>query len=104
MAGILNGESENKHRPVRFGYVELEAGEDTLIASKGARLRGHEFHYYDCTENGAAFTARRKGSEYRCIAAGKNLVAGFPHIHFYSNLECAATFYKNCLKAKESRI
>ena len=104
MAGILGGESENKHKPVRFGYVELEAGEDTLVAGKGARLRGHEFHYYDCTENGAAFTARRKGSEYRCIAAGKNLVAGFPHIHFYSNLECAATFYKNCLKAKESRI
>ena len=103
MAGVLHGESVNKHKPVRFGYVELEANEDCLIAKKGARLRGHEFHYYDCTENGEAFTARRKGSEYRCTAAGKTIAAGFAHVHFYSNLECAATFYENCLEAKKCR-
>lgn len=77
MAGVLHGESVNKHKPVRFGYVELEANEDCLIAKKGARLRGHEFHYYDCTENGEAFTARRKGSEYRCTAAEKRSPPGF---------------------------
>lgn len=101
MAGVLDGSSENKKRPVRFGYIGLEAKEDCLLANKGMKYRAHEFHYYDCTDNGNGFIASRKGSTYECMVADQHLVAGFPHIHFYSNLEGAVTFYKNCLENKK---
>ena len=104
MAGVLGGVCENKGRLMRFGYVELEAKRDCLIAKKGDKLRVHEFHYYDCTQNGGDFTARRRESEYDCIFANERMAAGFPHIHFYGNLKAAEHFYRECLKRKSERI
>ena len=103
MLGLLDGSAQNRGRPVRFGYVELTAARDCLLARRGDVLRGHEFHYYDCTDNGNDFTARRNGTKYSCRVARENLTAGFPHIHFYGNLESAIVFYQNCLEAKKCR-
>lgn len=103
MAGVLSGECTNKNKPVRFGYVELEAKRDCLIAEKGDKLRAHEFHYYDCTQNGNAFSAKRKDETYDCEIAGEYFAAGFPHVHFFSNLRCAERFYRQCLKRKREQ-
>lgn len=103
MAGVLSGECTNKNKPVRFGYIEMEAKQDCLIAKKGDKLRAHEFHYYDCTQNGNAFSAKRRDKAYDCGAVDEYLYAGFPHIHFFSNLHCAEQFYRQCLKRKRER-
>ena len=97
MAGYLNGECANTGKLTRFGYVRLTANEDHLLCGKGEEIRGHEFHYYDCTANGGAFTARKEsGKQWDCVVAGKDLYAGFPHLYFYSNPKFAENFIKRC--------
>ena len=68
LAGILAGTFENKKKLVRFGYITLTANEDTLLCKKGDSIRAHEFHYFDTTENGSAFTAQKpNGTQWQCI-------------------------------------
>ena len=99
MAGVLPGLAENRGRLVRFGYVELEAKEDNLLLRRGERCRGHEFHYYDSTDNGKDCLARHgEDGPYACIHAGKTCFAGFPHLHFESRPEMAERFRNACLK------
>lgn len=65
----------------RFGYVELapQAG--------GASIRGHEFHYFDTTDNGSAFTAKKpfRDVQWACMHASGQELIGFPHLYYYSN-------------------
>ena len=53
MAGAITGVCEKKERLIRFGYVtiEPEQGQEGLLR-QGEQIRGHEFHYFDCTNNG----------------------------------------------------
>ena len=97
MVGFLRGKCSKMQRLRRFGYVELFAKNDSMLLKPGEKLRGHEYHYYDCTENGGDFTAiRPNGEQWPCVNAGKNLYAGFPHIHFQSNLLAAQRFVARC--------
>ena len=83
MAGVLPGEARKKERLVRFGYVEIEEERPTFLP-EGLRLKGHEFHYYDSTENGASCTMTKPvtGRAWKGIVATETLWAGFPHIYF----------------------
>ena len=103
MCGVLGGECVNRGRLVRFGYTELELRRDCLLGPAGSRLRAHEFHYYDCTDNGSDALAYRGGESRPCMAATESLAAGFPHIHFYGNLACAEYFYRKCLELRRKR-
>ena len=60
MAGALGGRCFPRGKLVRFGYVTLTAEEDNILCRKGEKLRGHEFHYWDSTENGEAFRAEKR--------------------------------------------
>ncbi len=81
--GILPGRAFATPRLVRFGYIHVEAKEDTLLLKKGQGFRSHEFHYWDSTQNGEACIARKaNGSRsWSCVAAGNHIFAGFPHIY-----------------------
>ena len=111
LAGVLAGTFENRRKLVRFGYVTLTANEDTILCRAGDKIRGHEFHYFDTTENGSAFTAEKlNGKSWRCMvsavpvadmhdapcrkAAGKKptVLAGFPHLYFPGNPQFAKNF------------
>ena len=101
MAGALCGKCEKKERLVRFGYVELSAKRDNLLCAAGECIRAHEFHYYDCTDNGDAFCAKRpSGAGWECCEATDTLYAGFPHIHFRANPEFARHFIHACMREK----
>ncbi len=105
MAGVLRGTSEYTNSPVRFGYVTLTAKEDTLLLQKGDSLRGHEFHYFECSDSGSDYiVTRHDGQSYAAAFANEWMYAGFPHIHFYSNIRSAARFYEQCLKRKEQKV
>ena len=103
MCGVLGGECFDCGKLVRFGYCTLKLKRDCLLGPAGAELRAHEFHYYDCTENGSDAVAVRGGESRPCLVAGERLAAGFPHIHFYGNLACAEHFYRACLNFREKR-
>lgn len=101
--GYLKGTCFDTGKLSRFGYVTLTAKEDTMLCAAGESIAGHEFHHWDCTHTGDAFTARKaSGKSWDCVAANDHLYAGYPHFHFYSNPNFAVRFYHACLKEKNS--
>jgi len=102
MVEYLDGQSTNTHKLSRFGYVTLVANKDNMLCKKGERIKAHEFHYYDSTECGNSFDAiKESGKSWESVIATDSLYAGYPHMHFYSNLNFADNFYKKCLNKGE---
>ena len=99
MAGVLPGSCFNTGKLTRFGYITLQAKKDNMLCAAGSQIRGHEFHHWDCTENGADFTAvKPAGRKWDCVFASEHLYAGFPHFHFLANIQFAENFYEAALK------
>ena len=93
MAGVFSGEGVPTGRLQRFGYAALTAETDSLLLRRGETLPVHEFHYWDCTENGEAFEAcKPSGKRWRCGEASPTLYAAFPHLHFGGALPLAQRF------------
>lgn len=96
MVGVIEGESFPTHRLTRFGYITLTALKDNVLCRKGIEVKGHEFHYWDSTNTGDGFHAQKplRKANWNCIITNGNLWAGYPHIHFYSNIEAAIEFLR----------
>ena len=105
MVGAINGKSYKTNKLGRFGYINLTAQEDTLICKKGMSIKGHEFHYWDSTCNGQAFKAQKpmRKKNWLCINSINNLFAGYPHLHYYSNIDFASNFIHKCNDYKKGR-
>ena len=90
MAGILPGGCVYKNKLVRFGYIELNSTKASSWISKES-IKGHEFHYFDCDNNGDDFLAVKPvtGKTYPCIINKDNVFAGFPifTIHLIQHLQ-----------------
>ena len=83
MAGVLPGQGFKVGRLVRFGYARLTARADSMLFRAGETLPVHEFHHWDSTENGDAFTAAKaNGRQWACGFANERLYAGFPHLYW----------------------
>ena len=92
MVGFLNGNSEMTKRLNRFGYATL--------LFKNIEINCHEFHkskvnlneetVYDVTKT--SYTGDK--INWRCGYKKNNTLAGYPHVHFFGNLE----FIKELLK------
>lgn len=102
MAGALEGAGYRTGHLQRFGYGELTAQGDSLLFRAGEKAPFHEFHYWDCTQNGADFRAVKPlgKQSWSFGMAGENLYAAFPHLHFGGALPLAERFVQ---KAKEWR-
>ena len=103
MAGALLGAGFRTERLQRFGYLTMTAESDSLLLRRGETVPAHEFHYWDCTENGAALSARKAGREtaWRCGFAAPNLYAAFPHLHFNGQLPLARRFADRAARWRE---
>lgn len=101
MAGVVPGICFRQKRLVRFGYIELMEKHGRFLP-EGERIRGHEFHYYDSTDNGDGCIAVKPvtGREYSCVVTGENYWLGFPHLYYPSNPAFAERFVE---MAGESR-
>ncbi|MBQ9428522.1 MAG: cobyrinate a,c-diamide synthase, partial [Clostridia bacterium] len=105
MCGVLPHLSENTGKLVRFGYLTLTAKTAGLFGGAGTRLRAHEFHYFDSSENGDGFTAEKpSGKRWDTCVYTDTLYAGYPHLFLPANPAAAAEFYKKCLRYKENRV
>ena len=83
MAGVLPGAGGRAGRLVRFGYAVLTAKRDSMLFRAGESLPVHEFHHWDSTANGTAFTARKNEKmQWECGFANENFYAGFPHLYW----------------------
>ena len=99
MAGVLEGDCiRTRSLNGRFGYIELETSEDGLAGKDTGLIRGHEFHYYDSSHCGDAFTARKPlaGRSWPCMVMTDTMLAGYPHLYYYSNPKAAARFIGAC--------
>ena len=86
MAGVLPASCFYTGRLVRFGYIELQENK-SIFLPEGERIKGHEFHYYDSTDNGDGAEAIKPGTgkTYSCIVENEHCWMGFPHLYYPSN-------------------
>ena len=83
MADVLPGDGIRVGRLVRFGYAEMTAKVDSMLFCAGETLPIHEFHHWDSTANGTAFTAcKNEKMQWECGFANENFYAGFPHLYW----------------------
>jgi cobyrinic acid a,c-diamide synthase len=105
MASILPLAIEMLDRLDGFGYTEVELLEDCLVGTRGARLRGHSFHYSRVTraaEIAWRYRTRRSlgnTEEYEGFSAG-NVLASYIHLSFAANPEAAEQFTQQCRQSK----
>ena len=94
MAGVLPGEGFPTGKLVRFGYAALTAREESLLFRPGERVPVHEFHHWDSSDNGRAFTAEKPGTgrSWQCGFASRTLYAAFPHLYFAGSPQLAERF------------
>ncbi len=94
MAGVVPGRAEKGDRLRHFGYITLAANRDTFFCKAGEKISAHEFHYYQSSLEGDAFTAAKSSRRlsWDCVYTDRHLVAGFPHLYFYANPKFAQGF------------
>ncbi len=103
MVGTLNGEGYRTERLQRFGYVTLCAEENSLLFRAGESIPAHEFHYWECTENGTSLLAKKaNGKTWCCGFCTERMYAAFPHLHFGGKLPLAERFVRAAAAYKES--
>lgn len=104
-AGVIHGTGLYTGKLGRFGYIDVELQRDQMFGGKGMRCRGHEFHYYDSTENGQAAIAKKpmRKRSWECMHGTDNLEAGFPHLYYKSNPVFAENFLKKCKDYKRDK-
>ena len=93
MVGSIDGNCHYVGHLVRFGYMEIEAinqsskdvcdsrNRDEMLESL-VGMRGHEFHYFDSSMNGDLFVASKPNKEkkWNCMIMQNNGIWGFPHL------------------------
>lgn len=91
--GFFDCRSVMTKRLQRFGYVNVNFG--------NIDIKGHEFHHtklegLDNSEIKFSYHVEKASDEreWECGLTRKNVLAGYAHIHFYSNID----FFKKLLK------
>lgn len=97
MAGVIDGKAYRTEKLGRFGYIDL-----TDQKSGQWIGRGHEFHYFDSTSCGDGCLAKKplRKKSWECIHKTDHLMAGFPHLYYYSNPKIGKEFLEKCRNFK----
>ena len=99
LTGVLPGDAYCTDKLTRFGYVNLIPESDSMLLRAGEAVPTHEFHYYDCSDNGADLLAKKPtGKEWRCGFTSDTLYAAFPHLHFGGEVPLAERFVEAAVK------
>ena len=100
MVGVIDEEVYYTGKSVRFGYIELKDKSSKFLSNEYI-IKGHEFHYYDSTDNGADVCAVKPTSEksWDCCYVSDNHWWGFPHLYYPS----CPSFVDEFIKRMEER-
>ncbi len=103
MTGVLNGSGYMVNELNHFGYVDVTAAENNPYLAEGMAIRGHEFHYFDTTDNGEVCNISKPagGRKWRGIQAKNNVFAGFVHLYYPSCPEFIISFINKILKQEK---
>ena len=96
MVGAINGRAYSTPKLKRFGYITLHGG--TVFGEEIGHMPAHEFHYFDSDNCGESFRADKPLSHHswQCIHSTPQMLAGFPHLYYYSNPKIAEAFLRKC--------
>ena len=101
MAGVFCGHGFYAGKTGRFGYITAEAEEELPFLDKGHRVKGHEFHYWDCRCGEEKFRMRavkpRGNRSWPCMRTANRVMAGFPHLYYPSGPELVQRFVAQCM-------
>lgn len=105
LAGVLPAECKDTGKLVRFGYVEIEEKEAGWLPA-ATNIRGHEFHYYDSSDNGMDCVAQKPvtGRNWPCIHSTPEHWWGYPHLYYPSNPEFVYHFVAQMRKWKQETM
>lgn len=112
LVGYVDGECSYTGHLVRFGYVELNPATDIAEGTKTDKcskvaeikkeslssyiknMKGHEFHYYDSSNNGNSLIARKPSGEksWTTGISDERCLLAFPHLYYQSNPEFIDAF------------
>jgi cobyrinic acid a,c-diamide synthase len=84
MAGVIPAVAEMSQK-LTLGYRELEVLADSPLATKGQRLRGHEFHYSAMTLRGPLQPAYRLADGRTEGVITQTVLASYVHVHLGSD-------------------
>ena len=106
LVGAIPGRSFRTPKLGRFGYIDITAKEDSLLAMAGDSLPAHEFHYWDSDAPGDAFHAQKPQSTrgWECAHATPTLYAGYPHLCLHARPQSAARFVQACVAYRQGRV
>lgn len=104
LVGALDGGCHFKGKLVRFGYIEL-AEKYSNFLPPNEKIKAHEFHYYDSTDNGADCIATKPatGRSYDCVISHDNYWLGFPHLYYPSNPHFAESFVRKAYEYRRNK-
>ncbi|OHD36165.1 MAG: hypothetical protein A2086_03945 [Spirochaetes bacterium GWD1_27_9] len=96
--GFFNIKTKMTDKLQRFGYIEVDY--------ENIKIKAHEFHHSTLEESNDKnyefsykISKLDKNKQWVCGLKRKNVLAGYPHIHFYSNFE----FFKKIINLWESK-
>lgn len=108
MVGLVPANCVMQERLQRVGYVTAEAAADNILAARGEKLRGHEFHFSTTEPSMEAFPEGKKFPWAFCLEGGRkqqtyqggyvegNLLASYLHINFAGSRPAARRFLSVC--------
>lgn len=104
LVGALDGGCHFKGKLVRFGYIEL-AEKYSNFLPPNEKIKAHEFHYYDSTDNGADCIATKPatGRSYDCVISHDNYWLGFPHLYYPSNPHFAESLVRKAYEYRRNK-
>lgn len=104
LVGALDSECHFKGKLVRFGYIELAEKHNNFL-SPNEKIKAHEFHYYDSTDNGADCIATKPatGRSYDCVISHDNYWLGFPHLYYPSNPHFAESLVRKAYEYRRNK-
>lgn len=101
MVGVVDGDCHYTGHLVRFGYVEITEKETNFLP-EADQIRGHEFHYYDSSDNGRDCIVKKPvgGRSWECVHENQKQFLGFAHLYYPSNPVFVQHFIEECRKEK----
>lgn len=107
MIGLIPGRARMQTKRAALGYREVSGLPGNFLLPDGAMARGHEFHYSVFEPDTALPPAYESQGRFGCKPEGvvlHNLVAGYTHLHFGSQLELACNWVAACRKYRDSMV
>lgn len=102
MVGLVPGWAEMQKKRVRMGYAVAETLQNSILARRGERLRGHLFHWSKLpglTENAAyRILEPEEQLEGFIIGPESNVLGSYLHLHFGSKSSLAKRFVESCAR------